>query len=320
MADDVLVLAEHRGGQIAEVTFELLGRARQLAGPWGGRVLAVLLGDAALAEQLGAADGVLHADHPAFASYNPEAYARAVAAIVDEHQPRLVLTSTTTAGMDVSTALSVHWGAPLASYVVDIVAEGDAVRATCRAYGGKLLAEVELSGPRAVCAAIAGSFPAAAGRSDAPGRVDPFDPSGAVGDLKVSVEEVTEPEKGDVDITDADLLVAIGRGVGSRDNLDMVQELADALGAPLASSRPLVDQGWLPKSRQVGKSGLSVKPKVYLALGISGAPEHLEGIRDAELVVACNTDPKAPIFDVAAYGTTVDLFDLVDELVKQVQA
>jgi electron transfer flavoprotein alpha subunit len=109
----------------------------------------------------------------------------------------------------------------------------------------------------------------------------------------------------------ADLLVSVGRGIGSQDNLEEVQELADALGAPLSASRPVTDSGWLPKTRQVGKSGLKVKPKVYLTFGISGAPEHLEGMRDAELIIACNTDEAAPIFDVAHYGTTIDLFDLV---------
>ena len=133
-------------------------------------------------------------------------------------------------------------------------------------------------------------------------------------DLKTSFLTMVEPEGGDVDITAAELLVSVGRGIGSQDNLEEVQELADALGAPLSASRPVTDAGWLPKTRQVGKSGLKVKPKVYLTFGISGAPEPLEGMRDAELIIACNTDAAAPIFDVAHYGTTVDLFDLVPAL------
>ena len=323
MGNDVLVLAEHRGGQLTDVTFELMGKGRALADSGGGRLLAVLLGDSSLAEQLGAADAVLCADDPVLATYNAEAYVRALAHVVGQQQPRLVLTSTTTAGMDASTALSVRWQAPLASYVVGVDLEGEGLAVVCRAYGGKLLAEVELTGPRAVCAAIAGSFPAEAGHSETPGRTEPVSLEGLLDGLGVSVVEVLEAEKGDVDITASDLLVSVGRGIGSRDNLAVVQELADALGVPLAASRPLIDQGWLPKSRQVGKSGLSVSPKVYLALGISGAPEHLEGMQHAEMVIACNTDAKAPIFDVATYGTTVDLFELTEELVervKQVQA
>ncbi len=115
------------------------------------------------------------------------------------------------------------------------------------------------------------------------------------------------------------MLVSVGRGIESQDNMEIVVELADALGVPLSASRPVVDAGWLPKTRQVGQSGLKVKPRVYLAFGISGAPEHLEGMRNAELIIACNTDAGAPIFGIAHYGTTVDLFDLVPELVDKIR-
>ena len=141
-------------------------------------------------------------------------------------------------------------------------------------------------------------------------------PPAGLDDLRTSFLTLVEPDSGDVDITAAEILVSVGRGIGSQDNLDDVQELADALGAPLSASRPVTDAGWLPKTRQVGKSGLKVKPKVYLTFGISGAPEHLEGMRDAELIIACNTDANAPIFDVAHYGTTLDLFDLVPAMTE----
>ena len=143
-------------------------------------------------------------------------------------------------------------------------------------------------------------------------------PPAGLDTIRMSVRQVFEPEAGDVDITSADLLVSVGRGIGSQDNLELVAELADALGSPLSASRPVTDSGWLPKTRQVGKSGLKVKPRAYLAFGISGAPEHLEGMRGADLIIACNTDPKAPIFDVAHYGTTEDLFDLVPALTERV--
>jgi electron transfer flavoprotein alpha subunit len=125
---------------------------------------------------------------------------------------------------------------------------------------------------------------------------------------------LVEPEGGDVDITQHDYLVAVGRGIQSEDNLPLVEELAKALGGAVCSSRPIVDSKWLPKTRQVGKSGLKVKPKIYLALGISGAPEHIEGMKDAELIIAVNSDETAPIFEHAHYGTTEDLFDIVPAL------
>jgi electron transfer flavoprotein alpha subunit len=135
----------------------------------------------------------------------------------------------------------------------------------------------------------------------------------------MSLLEVIGAAEGDLDITSAEMLVSVGRGIDSQENLEIVQELADALRVPLSGSRPVVDAGWLPKARQVGQSGVKVKPKAYLAFGISGAPEHLEGIRNAELIVACNTDAGAPIFGVAHYGTTLDLFDLVPELIGKVR-
>jgi electron transfer flavoprotein alpha subunit len=135
----------------------------------------------------------------------------------------------------------------------------------------------------------------------------------------MSLRQVLEPDPGDIDISAADMLVSVGRGIESQDNMEIVLELADALGVPLSASRPVVDAGWLPKTRQVGQSGLKVKPRVYLALGISGAPEHLEGMRNAELIIACNTDAGAPIFGAAHFGTTVDLFDLVPELVDKIR-
>ena len=190
--------------------------------------------------------------------------------------------------------------------------------ATAQVYGGKLLAEVALSGERGICTVVAGSFAAPDGTGAGAGAggpaVEAVPPPAGLDDLRTSFLTLVEPEGGDVDITAAELLVSVGRGIGSQDNLDEVQELADALGAPLSASRPVTDAGWLPKTRQVGKSGLKVKPKVYITFGISGAPEHLEGMRDAELIIACNTDAAAPIFDVAHYGTTVDLFDLVPAL------
>jgi len=312
MANDILVLADHLRGQLSDTTLELVGKAKELAGATGGQAVVALLGDPGLAGQIAGADAVLTMDHPALADYTPEAWERALLHIVNERQPRLVLIGNSTIGMDLGAGLSAGWNAPLVAYTVGLAAEGAEIVATAQVYGGKLLAEVALSGDKGVCTVVAGSFPAASGGGSP--AVESVAPPAGLDDLKTSFLTLVEPEGGDVDITAADLLVSVGRGIGSQDNLDDVQELADALGAPLSASRPVTDAGWLPKTRQVGKSGLKVKPKVYLTFGISGAPEHLEGMRDAELIIACNTDANAPIFDVAHYGTTIDLFDLVPAL------
>lgn len=319
MSGNVLVLAEHVGGQISEITHELVGKARELAAAWGGSCEVALFGAASLAPQLGGADVVVTMEHPSLSTYLPEGYEHALLAVVRERSPRLVLLSNATIGLDLGAAMSVRWAAPLAAYVADLRAEGDAVIATAQMLGGKLLAEVEIPGERGICTVVAGAFPASAGQAGGAGQVVSCDPPAELDALRMSVVQVVEPQGGDADITAADMLVSVGRGIGSQDDVALVQELADAFGVPLSASRPVIDAGWLPKTRQVGKSGLKVKPRAYLAFGISGAPEHLEGMRTAELIIACNTDAKAPIFDVAHYGTTVDLFELVPALVDRVK-
>jgi electron transfer flavoprotein alpha subunit len=320
MGNDIMVFAEHLGGQLNEATFELIGKARELAGATGGKVSVALLGAADLASELGGADTIYSINDPSLAGYNPDSYEKALVALVEEHSPRLVMFANTTPGLDLAPAVSAATGSPLAAYCVGLAAEGSTLVATCQIYGGKLLAEVAIDAPSAVVTCLAGAFPADAGRSGGAGEVVNVDSPAALAGSRSKFLELSQPEASDVDITAADMLVSVGRGIGSQDNLEVVQELADALGVPLSASRPIIDQGWLPKPRQVGKSGLKVKPKVYLMFGISGAPEHLEGMRDAELIIACNTDEKAPIFDVAHYGTTVDLFDLAPALVDAAKA
>ena len=317
MSDNVMVLAEHIGKQISDGTYELIGAARGLAAALGGSTEVVLLGPRDLVAQLGGADAVVSVDHPELAEYLPEAYEQALLEVLAQRSPRLLLMSNGTAGLDLGAAVAVRWEAPLAPYVTGLAVEGGTVVATAAVMGGKVLAELELPGDRAVATVVGGAFPAAAGHGDGTPTVVDVAPPAGLDSLRTSLREVTEPQGGDVDITAADLLVSVGRGIESKDNVELVAELGDVLGVPLAASRPVVDAGWLPKTRQVGKSGLKVKPKAYLAFGISGAPEHLEGMRDADLIVACNTDPGAPIFDVAHYGTTVDLFDLVPALTEK---
>ena len=319
MSGNVMVLAEHTGKQISEGTYELLGKARELAAALGGKAEVAVFGPSDLASQLGGADVVVSVDHPALSDYLPEAYEQALTAVLADRAPRLVLMSNATVGLDLGAALSVRWQAPLAAYVTGLTAEAGLVVATAQILGGKVLAEVELTGERGIATVVGGAFPAAAGQGDGSPEVVEFTAPAALDSLRMSLRQVVEPQAGDVDITAADMLVSVGRGIGSKDDIELVQELADALGAPLSASRPVTDSGWLPKTRQVGKSGRKVKPKAYLAFGISGAPEHLEGMRGAGLIIACNTDPGAPIFEVAHYAATVDLFDLVPALVERVQ-
>lgn len=318
MSNDVLVVAEYAGAALTDTTFELVGKARELASAAGGQVVVTLVGNKDLASQLGAADVVVTIDDDKLANYTSEGYEQVLAELIKAREPRLVLIATTTQGLDLAAALSVLCDAPLASYVVDVELDGDAVVATSQIYGGKIMAEVALESAPSICAVTGGSFPADPGRDGAGASVEAHT-AADIGELKTRFVALHEPEAGDVDITAAEVLVAVGRGIGSEDDLELVQEFADAIGASVAASRPVTDAGWLPKSRQVGKSGLKVKPRAYLMFGISGAPEHLEGMRDAELIIACNTDEQAPIFDVAHYGSTIDLFDLLPALTELVE-
>lgn len=328
--NDIFVLAEHLNNKLADITFEMAGKAKQLAALSGGKAVAIVLGSGvkSLAESLGA-DSVLYVDDPALAEFNPQAYGRVFAALIKDRAPRLVMVGNTSMGMDLAAALSVTTGLPLMAYVNGLAAEGGGagtqtgpyIVATSQIYGGKIQAEAVPDGEACIVSCLAGAFPADAGRAGA-GPVPAVEQIASpvpLADLQVKFVRMIEPQGGDVDITQQPILVSIGRGIGGQENIELAQELADALGCAVSSSRPITDAGWLPKTRQVGKSGLTVKPKVYLAFGISGAPEHLEGMRGAETIIAVNTDSKAPIFDVAHYGATCDMLDLLPALTEKIK-
>ncbi|MBI5828444.1 MAG: electron transfer flavoprotein subunit alpha/FixB family protein, partial [Chloroflexi bacterium] len=274
MSNDVLILAEHLKGKVSDISFEMIGKGRQLAAAYGGKAVAVMLGSgaAALAATLGA-DSVLYVDDPALAEFNPQAYGRVLAALINDRAPRLVMVGNTSMGMDLAAGLSVTAGLPLMAYVNGLAAEGGALAATSQIYGGKIQAEAVPDGEACVVSCLAGAFPADAGRVGA-GLVPALEQIASpvpLADLQIKFVRMIEPQSGDVDITQQPILVSIGRGIGGQENIELAQELAEALGTAVSASRPVTDAGWLPKTRQVGKSGLTVKPKIYLAFGISGA-------------------------------------------------
>ncbi|MCL4294396.1 MAG: electron transfer flavoprotein subunit alpha/FixB family protein [Anaerolineae bacterium] len=316
MSNDILVITEHMDGKVADISFEMVGKARELTAAWDGQVVAVMLGSGA-PELAGAfaSDMTLYVDDPALAEFNPEAYGRVIAALVADRSPKVTMLGNTSQGMDLAAWLSVKTGQPCLAYVNNLTVEDGTLIATSQIYGGKMLAEATPDGESVVVSVLAGAFSADAGRGATAAQL-----VGApvpLSDLKTKFIKLIRPEAGDVDITSQDKLVSVGRGIGSADNIGLAKELAEALGAVISASRPVTDAGWLPKTRQVGKSGVSVKPKLYLALGISGAPEHLEGMKDAELIVAVNTDAKAPIFKVAHYGATCDLFEVAEAMLEK---
>jgi electron transfer flavoprotein alpha subunit len=321
MAGNIWVMVEQWRGQVSEITYELLALGRELADQLAVSLEAVLLGHGAkeLASLLGKADSVLYVDHPTLKEPIPEAYAQALTQLVQDRQPRAVLVPLTNVTMGIGTLVAEQLQAPGINFCKDVRVKDGGLEVRCVLYGGKIEAAVTPAREPAVLGMWAGSRPPDQGRA---AGVPPIE------EVQVSLPESTrlrlktyiEPEAGDVDLTQQDVLVAVGRGIQSRDNLELAEELAAALGGAVCGSRPVIDQGWLPLSRQVGKSGLAVKPKLYLAVGISGAPEHVEGMRKSELIVAINSDPAAPIFAIAHFGVAADLFEVVPALIHKAKA
>ncbi len=317
---NVLVYVENSETGVAPIAFELLGAARRLAAGLGGEVEALVAAGATaeLAPALGAADVILRMEHPALSPYLPEAHVAALTEAIRSRDPQVVLVGNTSAGIDVAAGAAAATQRPLVAYCTGLAVDGEAVVAHSQVYGGKLVATTRTEGP-GVFTVVAGAFPGAEGQSGGKAAEATLAAPATLGSLHTRFIAATAPSGG-IDIGRADRLVSVGRGIGGPENLELAQELAAALGAELGASRPVVDSGWLPKARQVGKSGMTVKPKLYVAVGISGAPEHLEGMREAELILAVNSDANAPIFEVAHFGSTCDLFDLLPALTERLQA
>jgi len=229
-----------------------------------------------------------------------------------------VLVGGTNLATGIGAILSARAGLPFVSFCHDMRVEDGAIVVTSQLFGGKIHSDVRLADGRGIVGVYPGAFPAEAGRSDKTPAVETVDLPVAA--PEVSFRRFIEPEAGDVDITKQDVLVAVGRGIQTQDNIGLAEELAAALGGAVCGSRPVVDQGWLPLTRQVGKSGMSVKPRAYLAFGISGAPEHWEGMQGSQMVIAINTDPNAPIFDVAQYGVCGDALEILPALTERIKA
>lgn len=321
MTGNVWVLAEHWRGRLSDLTAEGMALGRELATGFGSRLEVVLLGHGAqaLVAQLGAADGVLSVDHPALAEPNPEAYCGALAALVQQRQPAVVLVPLSNVTADVIGLLPPRLHAALVNFCRDARVADGKLEAKCVLYGGKLETTLTVAAAPAVVGLLPGSRPAAAAQSAGAPAVEAVTVD-LPAESRVRFEAYLDPEPGDVDVTQQQVLVSVGRGIQTQDNIALAEELAAVLGGAVSASRPVIDQGWLPLTRQVGKSGATVKPKLYFAAGISGAPEHVEGMKGAELIIAVNTDPGAPIFGVAHYGMVADALEVLPALTDAVKA
>ncbi len=319
---DIFVLAEHRMGEIRDVTFEMLSKGWELAEEAGGTLTAVLLGHGVdgFAKKLSDyAQRVLVVEDPLLENFNAELYQMVLSHLMREYKPSLTMIGHTGFGVDLAPALAVELGVPLATDCIDLCFRDGSLVVVRQMYGGKVNAEAVLRPSESYIVTVRPASFEAREAGAAGGEIVRVDsPLKGEVDYKRFVRYV-EPPKGEVDITAADIIVSVGRGIKDEKNIPIVEELAKALGGVLACSRPIVDKGWLPKDRQVGSSGKTVRPKVYIAVGISGAFQHVVGMKDSELVIAINKDPKAPIFSFADYGIVDDLFKVVPELTKKIQ-
>ena len=309
MSKNILVIAEHLRGNMLDMTYVMLAGARQLAAQTGGQVIAVLLGYKAqsLARNFNA-DKVHSYDRPSLEHFSPDACLRVLEAEINAEQPRVVLLGHTTLGMDVAGGLSARLGLPLVSQVQRF----DGLNFVSQICGGKIMAEGTLPEPAALVTMVPGGYRPEDGQGQNPPILEKQAPS--LEGMRVRLSHFVEPEAGDVDISKESVLVSVGRGLQNQGDLELVERLAKDLRGTVSASRPLVDKGWLPTSRLVGKSGKAVKPKLYLALGISGAPEHLEAVTGSDMIIAVNTDPNAPIFNAARYGIVMDLYEMIEAL------
>ena len=325
MASKILILAEHEEGALKEISFELLGLALRIAAAqsWDAAGIgAVLLGHgtSGLADELtkrGASE-VLHGDNEAFADYTSDGYRGALVEILGAEDPELVLIGATPNGWDVAPLVAARLDVPLATGCADVGFEDGRAIFTRKAFNGKFVHRVAVANARPLVATID------------KGASSPFEgsTSGSVRSVEVAIEasklrsrfvEVRKAESGGVDLTQAAVIVSGGRGVGAPEKFDVIRELADALGAQVGASRAVTDAGWLPHEHQIGSSGVTVSPKLYVACGISGAIQHVVGMKSSGFIVAINKDADAPIFSVADVGVVGDLFDYVPALSKAVK-
>ena len=313
----VLAVAEHRRGELRDVSLELIGAGRALADAVDAPLHVVVVGGDVdtFAERLNR-EGV-DAVHTVAEGeeHNHDVTVQAVSALADDLDPAYLLAPHSVNGLDYAPALASRLDYPLVTDAIDLSVDGETLVVTREMYGSKVETTIAVEERPAAVTLRPAEWPRAKGRGDA--TVEAFDApidADAIGSTVTGFQEVGG---GDVDITDADVLVSVGRGIGEEENLELIHDLADALGATVSASRPVVDNGWLPKNRQVGQSGKVVTPDVYIAIGISGAVQHVAGMKGADTIVAVNNDPNAPIFDIADYGIVDDLFEVVPALIEE---
>jgi electron transfer flavoprotein alpha subunit len=321
----VWVFAEQRGGELVRVTIELLGKAQALAKDLNQEVAAVLIGDkvTALADTLVefGADTVYLVEDPALKDYRTKAYAKVFEELVAAHKPNILLMGATHIGRDLAPRVSRRVGSGLTADCTDlsIDSEEGILWQTRPAFGGNVMATIANRYSRPQMATVRPGVMEVLAKPGNEGVIVKHAPTLSEEEIGSRTLEIVKEAKTHVNLSEAKVIVAGGRGVNDAAGFKLLKELADALGAELAGTRVAVEEGWISVSNQVGQTGVTVRPDLYIACGLSGAIQHRAGMMDSKFIVAINKDPYAPIFKVADWGIVGDLFDVVPELTKQLQ-
>jgi electron transfer flavoprotein alpha subunit len=322
MSNGILVFIEHKAGSLNKTSLEAIAAGQKLGGETGQSITAVVLGSGAqsLAQEIAAYDlaKVVNVDHPQLADYTPDAYASAMEQVVRAADPQYVLMSHTYLVRDFAPKVAARFGKALIGDCIRMTVDAGKVTFTRRIFLGKLDADVVSD----TVAPLFATFQSGAFRPDQAVKGSGADVESVqvdIGEVRMKPEVPFQEVKQAVDLSKADVIVAVGRGIKSKDNIALAEKLAEVLGGDLAASRPICDAEWLPIDRQIGSSGQTVAPKLYIALGISGAIQHLVGMKNSQTIVAINKDPEAPIFDIADYGIVGDLFEVLPVLTEEIR-
>jgi electron transfer flavoprotein alpha subunit len=309
---EIFTLVEHRQGIIRDITYELLACGRKLAEKKSAKLTAIFLGyntDRLLENLKTKAHRILVVDNELYKDFNAEIYQITLGEIIKQQNPILTLIGHTAFGYDLCPALATELNIPFTTDCLDVEFIENKLRVVRQMYDGKLNAHVVLREHSSYMITLRnGCFPDEESNLNA--EVEKIEVPRAEVDYRRFIEYI-EAAAGEVDITKADIIVSIGRGIKDQANIPVIEDFANTVGGVIACSRPIVDAGWLPKDRQVGSSGKTVKPKLYIALGISGAFQHIVGMKAADTIIAVNKDPNAPIFNEANYGIVDDLFKVI---------
>ncbi len=311
----ILIYGEHRDGQIRKITFENITLARKLGAEF--EVLFVGKTPEDFKDQVAryGASKVLFVRNEALNQYSPDGYAKVLMRVVKDRQPDILLMGATATGKDLGPRVSALLNAPMATDCVEVEVQDGQLKLVRPMYAGKVRANLKMSGDVQIITVRPNVYQASEQAVEATAEEISVDPP----DFKSVVKEIVSGAKEKLDVTEADIIVSGGRGMKGPENWHLIEELADLLGAATGASRAAVDAGWRPHDEQVGQTGKTVSPTLYIAIGISGAIQHLAGMSSSKYIVAINKDPEAPIFKVADYGIVADLFEVVPRMIEELK-